>query len=59
MLNNEEQIVKDIKIRGSCGCIDHAVVEFVISRNTSLAKSGVRTLDFKRANFRLETVGNC
>ena len=30
-----------------------ALVEFVILRNVGLAKSGVRTLNFGRANFKL------
>lgn len=35
------------------GGSDQALVKFVISRNMSLAKSGARTLSFRRANFRL------
>ena len=33
------------------GCSSHALVEFVISRNVGLAKSGVKTLNFRRVNF--------
>ena len=45
--------MKYIKIRASLGCSDHALVEFVISRDVGLAKSWVRTLNFGRANFKL------
>jgi len=47
------EIIKGVKIGGSLGCSDHALVEFVTSRNVSLAKSGVRTLNFRRDNFKL------
>ena len=49
---NAEEIIKDIKIGCSLGCSEHALVEFVISRNMSLVKSRVRILNFKRMNFR-------
>ena len=51
VLTSAEEIIKDIKIGGSLGCSDHALVEFMPWRNVSLAKSGVRTLNFRRANF--------
>ena len=51
VLISAEKIVKDIKIRGSLGCRDHVLLEFVILKNVDLAKSGVRTLNFKRAIF--------
>jgi len=47
------EIIDDIKIRGSLGCSNHALVEFVILRNVGLAKCGVRTLNFRRVNLRL------
>jgi len=47
------ETIKDIKIGGRLGCSDHALVEFAILRNMGLAKSGVRTLNFRRVNFRL------
>lgn len=52
VLTNAEEIIKDIKIGCSLGCSEHALVEFVISRNMSLVKSRVRILNFKRMNFR-------
>ena len=52
VLTSAEEMVKDIQIKGSLGCSDRALVEFVISRNVGLAQSGVRTLIFGRANLR-------
>lgn len=53
MFIDAEEIVKDVKIRSRLGCSNCALVEFVILRNTGLAKRGVRTLKFKGLNFRL------
>ena len=53
LLTNAEEIIKDANVGGSLGCSDHALVEFVISRNIGLANSGVRTLKFVRSKFRL------
>ena len=50
VLTNAESF-RDVKIGGSLGCSDHALVEFVIWRNAGLAKSRVCTLNFRRANF--------
>ena len=46
VLTNTEELIKEVKIGGSLGCSDHTLVEFVISMNTRLAKSKVRTLNF-------------
>ena len=53
VLTNTEEIIKDIKIGSSLGCSNCAVVQSVISRSAYLAKSGVRTLNFRIASFRL------
>ena len=53
LLTNAEEIIKGVKVGGCLGCSDHALVEFVISRDVGLAKSGVKTLNFGRANFKL------
>lgn len=45
--------MRSLKIRGSLGCSYHVLVELVIFRNVGLAEYGVRTLNFRRANFRL------
>lgn len=42
-----EFIVKVVKNGGNLGYSDHALVEFVISRNKGLANSGIRTLHFR------------
>ena len=44
------EIIKGVKIGGSLGCSDHALVEFVILRNAGWAKSGVRTLNYRSKN---------
>ena len=51
MLINEEESIREVKIGGSLGCSDHALVEFVSLKNVGLAKSTVTTLCFRRANF--------
>ena len=45
--------VKEVKIRSRLDCSYHVLVKFMISMNMGLAKSGVRTLNFRRVNFRL------
>ena len=49
----QEESIREVKIGGSLGCSDHALVESVILKNAGLAKSRARTLCFRRANFRL------
>ena len=53
LLTNAEEIIKGVKVGGNLGCSYHSLVEFMILRNAGLAKSGVRTLNFRRANFKL------
>ena len=53
VLTSVEDVINDIKTEDSLGFGDYAVVEFVILRNASLEKSQVRTLKFRRMNFRL------
>lgn len=48
-----EEIFKDIKSGGSLGCSAHVLVKSVISRNTGLAKNGIRTLKFRRVKYKL------
>ncbi|KAK4831467.1 hypothetical protein QYF61_017715 [Mycteria americana] len=45
--------LSDIKIGGSLGCSNHALVEFAVLRDVGQAKSKVRTLNFRKANFQL------
>ena len=51
MLTNAEESIREVKIGGSLGCRDHALMEFVILKNGGLAKSRVRTLCFRKAKF--------
>lgn len=37
--SNAEKIIGDIKVGDSLDCRDHVLVEFMISRNTGLAKN--------------------
>ena len=53
LLTNAVEITEGVKVGGSLGCSDNALVKFMISRNVGLAKSGVRILNFRRANFKL------
>ena len=53
MLTSAEEIIKEVKIGGSLGCRYQSLVEFIIPRNTGLANSIDRSLDFMRGNFRL------
>lgn len=53
MLTGVEELIKEIKTGGILGCSDHALLEFVISRNKGLVRSRVGTLNFRRLNIRL------
>lgn len=53
ILSSRDEFVKDVKAGGSLGCINHGMVEFRILSGRSKPKSGIATLDFRRANFDL------
>ena len=53
MFTNTSELIGDVKIGGSLGCSDHALVEFAVLRDMGQAKSKVRTLNFRKANFQL------
>ena len=53
MVTNSSELIRDAKIGGSLGCSDHALVEFAVLRDMGQAKSKVRTLNFRKANFQL------
>lgn len=38
VLTNVDELIREVKIGGSLGCSEHALVEFVFSRNMGLAK---------------------
>lgn len=46
-----DKLIREMRTGGSLGCSDHALAEFLISRNTGLAENKVRTLNFRRVNF--------
>lgn len=51
VLTNVDEFNKEVKIRGSLDCSEHALVEFMILRNMGLVKRKVRTLGFRIVNF--------
>ena len=53
VLTNAEEIINKFNTGGSLGCRNYALVEFLILKNMSLPKGGVRTLNFRRVNFHL------
>ncbi|GAB0176082.1 hypothetical protein GRJ2_000073400 [Grus japonensis] len=53
VLNNKEELVGNVKLKGSLGCSNHEMVEFKILRAARRAHSKLTTLDFRRADFGL------
>lgn len=53
MVTNASETISDVKIRGNLGCSDHALVEFAVLRNRGQARSRVKMLNFRKANFPL------
>lgn len=53
LLNNTDEVIKEVKTGTSLGCSAHTLVEVVILRDMGQVKSRVRTLNFRRANFQL------
>lgn len=37
VLTSVDELIREVKIRGSLGCSDHALVKFVFSRNMGFA----------------------
>jgi len=59
LVTNARELIGDAKTGGSLGCSDHAVMGFTVLRKMSQAKSKVRTLHFRKANFELfKELGN-
>jgi len=52
MVTNASEVISDIKIGGSMGYSDHAVVEFTVLRDMGKARSIVKILSF-RTNFQV------
>ncbi|GAB0186157.1 hypothetical protein GRJ2_001081000 [Grus japonensis] len=53
VLTNKEELVRNVKLKGSLGCSDHEVVEFKTFRAVRRVHSKLTTLDFRRAEFGL------
>jgi len=53
VLMNKEGLAEDVKVGARLGCIDHEMVNFRNLCGGSRAKSRIKTLDFRRANFGL------
>lgn len=53
VLTNRDELIREVKIGGTLGCNDCALVESVILRRMGLAKSRVSTLKFRRAKSKL------
>ena len=51
VLISAEEIIKEVKNGDTLGFSDHVLVGFLIPKNTGLAKSRVRTLNFKREDY--------
>ncbi|GAB0204405.1 mitochondrial enolase superfamily member 1 [Grus japonensis] len=53
ILTNKEDLVGDVKLKGSLGCSDHEMVEFRILRAARRVHGKLAILDFRRADFDL------
>ncbi|GAB0188096.1 hypothetical protein GRJ2_001274900 [Grus japonensis] len=53
VLINKEELVGNVKLKGSLGCGDDEMVEFKILRAARRAHSKLTTLDFRRTDFGL------
>jgi len=59
MVTNKTELISDVKIAGSLGCSDHALVELAVLRDMGQVKSKVKTLSFRKANVQLfKELGN-
>jgi len=50
LVTNVSELIGDLKTGGSLGCSDHALVQFMVLRDTGQAKSIVRTLNLGKQN---------
>ena len=51
VLTSEDELIREVETGGSLGCSNQALVKLVILRKMGLAKSKVRTLNFRRADL--------
>ncbi|KAK4830650.1 LOW QUALITY PROTEIN: hypothetical protein QYF61_012493 [Mycteria americana] len=52
-VTNASELISDVKIGGSLGCSDHALVELADLNDMGKEKRKVRTLNFRKGNFQL------
>ncbi|PKU37364.1 adamts-like protein 1 [Limosa lapponica baueri] len=53
LVTNASELIGDVKIGGSLGCTDYALVEHAVLRDMDQVKSEVRTLNSRKANLQL------
>jgi len=53
LLISANELIGDIRIGGCLGSSNHAMVEFMLRRDLRWAKSNIRMLKFRKANFQL------
>jgi len=53
LVTNASELIGDVKIGGSLGCGDHALVEFAVLKDMGHVKGKVKTLNLMKANFQL------
>ena len=52
-VTNASELIDDVKTGGSLGCSDHTLLEFTILRDMGKARSIVKMLNFRKADFQL------
>lgn len=52
-LTNKQELVGNVELKGSLGCIGNEMVEFKILRATTRMPNKLTALDFNRADFGL------
>jgi len=55
LVTSARDLIGDVKIGGSLGCSDHALVELAVLRDLAQEKSKLRTLNSRKANFQIFT----
>lgn len=53
MITSVNELTGDVKVGGSLVWRDHTFVDFVVLRDIGQARSKVRPLNFRKANFQL------
>jgi len=53
VVTSASELISDVKIGVSLGCSDHALMEFILLRDTGKVRIIVRTLNFRKANIQI------